>query len=102
MNPETEEGDTYSAHLLAMGPVFQSYQLGEEYSRKMRELSQKLADDFALFEQKHLPERERVEALLKKTVSEGVAAGARAAAIEKCRRIAYEYLKKAEEDAANG
>ncbi len=100
--PETEEGDTYSEHLLAVGPVFRSYQLGEEYSRKMRQLSQKLADDFTVFAQKHLPERERVEALLKQTVSEGIAAGERSAAIEKCRRIAYKYLKKTEEAAANG
>lgn len=102
---EDEAADNYSEHLLALGPVFQNYQPGEEYARSMMELSRKLAGNFSKFVQQLQPERDRIEDELRRTVTDAIAAataGSRGAAIGECRHAAYEYLKKAEEVAAHG
>ncbi len=102
---DDEVGTTYSEHLLASGPVFQDYQQGEEYSRKMMMLSRKFASSFSQFEQQLQPERDRVEIELRRIVMEAVTAGTSeslGAAIGECRHRAYEYLKKTEEVAVHG
>ena len=102
---DEEAGDTYSEHLLALGPVFQDYQQGEEYSRNMMALTRKFTANFSQFEHLLQPERDRIERELMEIVSEAIAGGSSdklGTAIGECRHRAYEYLKKAEEVAVNG
>lgn len=99
---EDEGAETYNEHLLAAGPVFQDYQPGEEYARRMMDISRKLSSSYSRFAKELQPERDRVESQLQQTVIEGVAAGQLGPALHACRHTAYGYLKKAEEVAMHG
>ena len=99
---EEESSKTYNEHLLAAGPVFQDYQLGEEYARRMQEMSRVLSGSYARFEKELQPERDQVEDKLQQTVSEGIASRELGSALHVCRHTAYEYLKKAEKVAMHG
>ena len=99
---EEERAETYDEHLLALGPVFQDYQMGEEYARRMMEISRNLSSSYEKFEKELQPERDRIEDQMQQKVREGITAGGLGPALHACRHTAYEYLKKAEEVALHG